>query len=484
MSGGAVHDPGSHTRPGVRPAVAAGVRRFLLDGSYRRPRGGRVVIGGSPLRVLTVAERAVPLLERLEHDGRVDDAGPGEAALLERFVDLGVVHPRPDDAAFARARDDAPRVLTVVTPFVRRPGDDPLAPRSWRCPSLVVDDGSEPPLGTTLGDARVVRLERNAGPGSARNAGLAEVDTPFVAFVDADVEIDDDELTSLLAWFDDPRVALVAPRITAAGGAGTLARFETTRSPLDLGTQPARVAATTRVSYVPAAVLVCRVAALRAIGGFDGDLRWGEDVDLVWRLREAGWRCRYEPGLIARHRTRRTLRAWVTQRVRYGSSAAPLARRHPGALAPLRMSGWSAATWAPVLIGLPLIGAAIGIGTSVALVRKLRSVPPAECLRLAGLGNLHAGRLVAGTLTRAWWPLAVVAAVASRRARRVLALAVLAPIVLDHRAERPAVDPLRYAALHLLDDVAYGTGVWLGSWQHRTLDALLPSFEAWPPKAP
>ena len=74
-----------------------------------------------------------------------------------------------------------------------------------------------------------------------------------------------------------------------------VARYDAEHSPLDLGPEPARVRAGTRVSYVPAAAIVCRVDAIREIGGFDEALRFGEDVDLVWRLDAAGWRCRYEP---------------------------------------------------------------------------------------------------------------------------------------------------------------------------------------------
>jgi mycofactocin system glycosyltransferase len=274
-------------------------------------------------------------------------------------------------------------------------------------------------------------------------------------------------------------------------GTGVLARYEQMRSPLDLGPAPARVAPTTRVAYVPAAVLVCRTEALRAVGGFDTALRYGEDVDLVWRLHEAGWRCRYEPAVQARHDTRRTLGAWLAQRYRYGTSAAPLAARHPGALAPVRMSGWSAAAWIPTLCGLPVVGALVAAGTTVALVRKLRTVPARECVRLAGLGHLYAGRLLAGALTRAWWPLAVVAALCSRRARRTLLVAAAITVATSWRDDRPAdrpddggapLDPVRYTALRLADDAAYGAGVWAGSLAARRLDALLPSFEAWPPR--
>jgi mycofactocin glycosyltransferase len=487
----------------------ADTRRLRLDTSYRRPLDGSVVIGGSPLRVLTLSAGGVDVMRNIERDGRPAVPTSGAASLVERLLDLGIVHP-VHDVGLRPTRDgsDGATSLTIVTPLHRggssaaRDGIALLPP--WTSPAIVVDDASVPPVRPheLEPNAQIVRLDLNVGPGGARNAGLALVDTRFVAFVDADVEIDEGALLALLDWFDDAKVALVAPRIVAIPGADRLARFEADRSPLDLGTQPARVAPTTRVSYVPAAVIVCRTEAVRAVGGFDDSLRWGEDVDLVWRLHEAGWRCRYEPSVTAGHRTRASVRAWVTQRYRYGTSAAPLAERHPGALAPVRMSGWSAATWAAVAAGMPIVGVAIGVGTTVALVRKLRQVPAAEAVRLAGLGNLFAGRLLATTLTRAWWPLAAAAAVLSRRARRALLAAVVVPILLDRRTDTSSgaapeaasgaaddesatvarVDPLTYATLHVLDDLAYGAGVWAGAWRERSGAALLPSFESWPPR--
>ncbi|MEX0846814.1 MAG: mycofactocin biosynthesis glycosyltransferase MftF [Ilumatobacteraceae bacterium] len=446
-------------------------QRFALDRSYRRPNRGPVVIGGSPLRLFRLGAGGVRVAEALE--AGLGNLPTGHDPLTARFTDAGVIHPVPDLV------EHDPLVLTVVVPSG---GAVPLSiVAAPRCRLIVVDDGADPPMAPIDG-AEMVRLDRNAGPGAARNAGLALVTTPFVAFVDTDVDVDESVLLRLLTLLDDPGVALVAPRITAADGLDVLTRFERRHSPLDMGSAPARIAATTRVSYVPAAVLVCRTDALREVGGFDTGLRYGEDVDLVWRLTAAGHRCRYEPRCTARHRTRPSLPSWVTQRFRYGTSAAPLAVRHPvGTLAPMRMSPWSAATWLPVLLGLPVVGALVGAGTAVALARKLRDVPVGESLRLAGLGNLFAGRLVAATLTRAWWPVTVVLALVSRRARVVLALAVVVPAAVDWCVDRPELDPVRYLALRVLDDAAYGAGVWAGAIRTRSAAALLPSFEAWPP---
>src|SRR5947209_8774901 len=77
-----------------------------------------------------------------------------------------------------------------------------------------------------------------------------------------------------------------------------------------------------------------------------------------WRLVDAGWRVRYEPAVEVTQPSRSTLRAWMAQRVSYGTSAAALTRRHPGAVAPLRISGWSALAWGSVVAGRPLVGTA------------------------------------------------------------------------------------------------------------------------------
>jgi hypothetical protein len=209
---------------------------------------------------------------------------------------------------------------------------------------------------------------------------------------------------------------------------------------------------------------VCRTETIRAIGGFDTSLRFGEDVDLVWRLGEAGWVCRYEPASVVHHARRPDGGAWLRQRVGYGSSAAPLAKRHRGALAPLRMSGWSIAAWSLAAIGRPAVGTTVGAGSALALTRKLPDLPPRVAVRLAGLGNLHAGDQIGSAVRRVWWPLLALAAWRSRSARRVLLAAAIG-----------ARHPLRLA-----DDVAYSAGVWKGMLAEHTLDPLVPEISAWP----
>jgi hypothetical protein len=83
------------------------------------------------------------------------------------------------------------------------------------------------------------------------------------------------------------------------------------------------------------------------------------------------------------------------------------------------------------------------------------------------MGHLYAGRLLADAGRRAWWPLLLAGAVVSPRVRRLALLA--------------AVPALSGGGIpRLIDDVAYGFGVWKGALSDRQLGPLTPSFRSWP----
>ncbi len=364
--------------------------RYRVDATWSRVGStGRVVLAGSPYRVFRLTEAGALVAARIEQGSDV------VSKLVDRFLDAGAIHPEPG-APERFGVDD----VSVVTPQ--------LGGKVARDGRVTVDDASPQPL-----EGATARLEMNRGPAGARNAGRHHVATGLIAFVDADVDLpfgasDDgraaaDWWAPLLAHFDDPRVGLVAPRVTGDDG-----------SSLDLGVEPARVRAGTRVSYVPGAMVIVRATAFDAIGGFDEQLRFGEDVDLVWRLDQAGWRCRYEPAREVRHRPRPSFVGRVRQQVGYGSSSAPLAMRHPGVLAPYRSNGWTVAVWLLAITGHPIVASAVAAGTSAALIPKLPDVEPAVSLRLAAAGHLAAGRQLATAIRRAWWPIVLVASLVSR----------------------------------------------------------------------
>ncbi|WP_447002600.1 mycofactocin biosynthesis glycosyltransferase MftF [Saccharothrix isguenensis] len=441
-----------------------------LDGGTRVLAQGRVILGGSPYRLLRMSAAGAEAV-RSWVDGDPVGADPARLALAQRLVRAGAMHPVYKNGPTAAD-------VTVVTPVRDQRGE--LRSIDGVAASIVVDDGSARPVpGATL------RHPTARGPAAARNAGAELVRTDLVAFLDADVHPDPGWLDALLPHFADPEVALVAPRVRSVPGRTALARYEVTRSPLDLGGAPGPVRPGSRLSYMPSAAIVMRLSVLREMGGFDERLRFGEDVDLVWRIAASGRLVRYEPGSTVAHEPRSTWRKWLRQRFDYGTGAAPLGLRHGPAVAPLKMSPWSAATWALAAMGRPVAGAAVALGSAALLPRKLDpfEVPAMVSLRLALEGHLGAGTQVLDTLTRAWAPVAMPLLARSKRGRRVLAVS-LGRHLTEWRNSQVELDPARFVLLRAVDDLAYGCGVWWGCAKHRSVRPLLPELVDWPGKLP
>lgn len=409
---------------------------------------GRIV-GGSPPSILRLSRRGDETIGRIISGDDLE-----MTPLVRRMLDLNQIHPAFDDQ-----RPALDGRVTVVTPVLghrahQHPSEDGLQ-------VVVVDDGSQPPL-----QDATVRLETNGGPGAARNAGVQVVDTEFVAFVDADVDVGTDAswLRSLLPHFDDPNVAAVAPRIRSKSTRDVIGRHESARGALDLGALPATVTPGTRVSYVPSAALVCRTADIRTIGGFDEELRTGEDVDLIWRLHANGKTIRYDPSVIVHHEPRTSLSRWWEQRVGYGRSSGALAERHGNdRVAPLVSSPWSiTAVLAPVFFRRQLLGIASGVVVISAATQQLRQRVPDltvnDASRIVLTGTQHTAKAGTRAIRRVWWPILLVASPFFRSARRLLLLSFLA-----------AGTPMA-----ALDDVAHGVGIWSGSLTTRHYGPLIP----------
>jgi mycofactocin system glycosyltransferase len=300
----------------------------------------------------------------------------------------------------------------------------------------------------------------------ARNEGVRRVaatGAEFVAFVDADVDAHPGWIDALLVHFADPNVAAVAPRVRAAVGSSILERYEETFPSLDLGTEPAAVGPGRSVAYVPSAALVVRVAAFDEVGGFDPTLRFGEDVDLVWRLAAAGHTVRYDPSVEVRHRARRSWTAWLAQRRAYGSSAPRLAVGHGEAVAPARAPvGVYATVAAGVVAPLP-VAVTIGAAETIAAQRRVSaSLGDHHDPVLVRSGLTSAARTTVTALLRAWLPVTAVAVLLSHRSRRRLAALLAAATVAEVAASPRRVGWVRATALRLVDHAAYGWGVWSG----------------------
>lgn len=441
--------------------------------------GGLALIGGSPTRVLYMKPAAVELIV----NGRVTVTDEVSAYLADRLLETGIADPVVEALA-----DILPSGVTYVVPVRDRPKalDRLLASIPRGAKVIVVDDASvHPDVIVRLAErhgAEIVPLPKNLGAAGARNAGMARVSTEFVAFVDSDVVLPADSIPLMLRHFVDPRVAMVAPRVVGMGGterASWINRYEDALSSLDLGRHPAIVRPRALVSWVSGTTLLCRTSQLGP--GFTADMRSGEDVDLVWRLAEEGYRVRYEPAATVLHEHRSTVRAWMRRKAFYGTGAFKLGERHPNSIAPVILPPWGVVLILALLAqrrwSVP-VALTISVVTVLHISTKLRR--SAHPIRLAT--ELTANGAVASLvqlmalLLRHWWPAAAVAALFSQRLRRAIAVAHIADTAIEYARTGARLDPIRFGIARRLDDLAYGAGVWFSVVKGRSIRALLPNI--------
>jgi mycofactocin system glycosyltransferase len=446
-------------------------RRVKIAGS------GRELIGGSPTRILFLTERASRMI--LDRTIVVLDAPSG--LFVDRLLESGMADP-----VLESLPDLDPASVTVVVPAFGRPLALArlLTSIEKQHGVIVVDDCSPDPAAIRAvvekHGARLVRLPSNGGPAQARNAGLKLVTTPYVAFADSDIALHPDTIPLLLKHFNDRSVALAGPRVLGwddGNGMNWIERYEEARSSLDLGTFPAAVRPRSPVSWLPGAFLLARTDALGE--GFTSVSRVGEDVDLVWRLVEQGWRVRFEPEAKVWHEHRQSIREWLYRKAFYGTSAHTLSLRHPEAIAPAIFAPWSVAVVATLLCQRKWSVPAAGVISAFAwwqISKKLnKSAHPVRiAASLTAQGALAAQTQTMALFVRHWWPLAIAGSVFSHRLRRALVVACVVDALWEYRRTRPQLDFFRFAVARRLDDLAYGAGVWSSALRGRSLRCLLP----------
>jgi O-antigen biosynthesis protein len=164
---------------------------------------------------------------------------------------------------------------------------------------------------TAWPQAELLQLSENTGYAGGANRGIRESTAPIVVVLNPDVELDADFGRALLRVFSSD---------LDLGAAGAKLRFPESGYVQHAGGNVAWPALTTShfgerqaddgsydapraVDYVTGAALVLRRTAFDEIDGFDESFfpAYWEDVDLCFRLRNAGWDVHYQPELTAIH---------------------------------------------------------------------------------------------------------------------------------------------------------------------------------------
>ena len=216
--------------------------------------------------------------------------------------------------------------MTVVIPTFNRCADlerglGHLARQSVGALGVIVVDNSstdrtqqmiEALMPEWNGRLRYIRREPN-GPASARNTGLAATTTPYVLFLDSDVDLPPEWVERALAYIaHDPGLGAIGGYILYAFDHAGVNAYGGDLSPIGLawdvdeGTVlDPRKGPADRI-WINCSAMLARTDVVRASGGFDERFFYGyEDSDLGWRLNLMGFRVAVFPDLRAWHNVSR-----------------------------------------------------------------------------------------------------------------------------------------------------------------------------------
>lgn len=192
----------------------------------------------------------------------------------------------------------------------------------------VVDNGCDPHTAAAVvsiaPSAIVVSPRANLGFTRAANIGIRRGRSEYVLLLNPDTEVFAGTLDRLAAVLDEkPEVAVVGPRLVRPDGtfdhaarrsfptiAGALGHFLgiarlVNRGPFAQYRAPHVESGP--VEAINGAFMLARRSALESIGLLDKQYwMYMEDLDLLFRLREAGWTTWYEPSALALHVKRGT----------------------------------------------------------------------------------------------------------------------------------------------------------------------------------
>jgi GT2 family glycosyltransferase len=209
---------------------------------------------------------------------------------------------------------------------------------------IVVNDGSKDNLAEIVSRYPVKLITTtNCGLSSARNTGMYAAKGEILAYIDDDAYPDEHWLQYLAyAYNNSTHGAMGGPNIIPAED-GPIATCVA-----NAPGGPVHVLETDEIAeHVPGCNLSVRKDVLMKIGGFDPVYRAaGDDVDVCWRIQEAGYTIGFHPSALVWHHRRNSLKAYWKQQQGYGKAEALLEAKWPE-----KYNGFGHLTWAGRIYG-------------------------------------------------------------------------------------------------------------------------------------
>jgi O-antigen biosynthesis protein len=193
---------------------------------------------------------------------------------------------------------------------------------------IVVDDGSTDDTPKILSQFPRVRVvsQPNSGLSVARNSGIKAARGRIIAFTDSDCVVDKDWVYHLVRHMRLHSVDGVGgPNITPPED-----RLVQQVVALAPGHATHVLLSQEEAEHVPGCNMAFTREALLQVGGFDPVFRKaGDDVDVIWRMQDAGVRIGFSTAAFVWHHRRPTLRGYLRQQRGYGEADALVLRKHP-----------------------------------------------------------------------------------------------------------------------------------------------------------
>jgi mycofactocin system glycosyltransferase len=478
---------------------------YRLRGSSRyRPLdgGGAALILGYPLRTALIHADWAPVLARLRqeewvtldalHQARPELPAARIEGLMNSLCRKGYLDRRglpPLDPAHTPT-------VSVIIPVRNRPEEidtclEALTRLDYPAAKLeiiVVDDASEDATPEVVGrfaGVKLIRMPRHRQAAHCRNraAGVARGD--LLAFIDSDCVAAATWLKELVPAFRDPAVGAVGGWVDAASQATLLDRYEKVKSALSVSVWFKRSEESERFFYLPTCNFLVRREVFLAAGGLREWLYVGEDVDLCWRLQDAGHLLEYLPlGRVA-HKHRNRLMAFCARRFDYGTSEPVLQGLHPDRVKTLFLPWRAALFWL-------CVAAAVGFKTALPLIlalgllgddglrkyRKLRKrripIRPRAVYAAVLRGYLAFVDHCCHFISRYYLITIPGVLLLSRPlAAAMLGMHLIAAMV-ELVVKKPPLNPLVFLLFFTLEQAAYQSGVWWASLRRFSFRAVLP----------
>ena len=187
---------------------------------------------------------------------------------------------------------------------------------------VVVDDGSTDGTADRVregfsNDPRVKLISKpNGGKASALNVAIEQSSGEVLVGVDADTQLAPDTITKLVSRFGDDRIGAVAGNVRVGNAQNLLTIWQSIEYTTAQNLDRRAYAVLNAVTVVPGAIGAWRKSVVATAGGYQTDTL-AEDMDLTWRIREAGYRIETENSALAFTEAPETLSAFFKQRFRW-----------------------------------------------------------------------------------------------------------------------------------------------------------------------